>query len=72
MLPVANLVAVMSLVFNSIFYKNNNNDMTSYYDLTHQDYRKTSNIRRTLVYNNIVKPPVTPVGAAPSTSLFST
>ena len=40
------------------------------------DYRKTSNIRRTLVGNKIVDHSdvvgVSPVGAAPTTSSFST
>ena len=40
------------------------------------DYRKVSNIRRTLVGNKIVDPSdvvgASPVGAAPTTSSFST
>ena len=43
---------------------------------THMDYRKVSNIRRTLVGNKIVDHSdvvgASPVGAAPTTSSFST
>ena len=45
-------------------------------NIKHQDYRKTSNISRTFVGNNIVDNSdvvgAPPVGAAPTTSSFST
>ena len=50
--------------------------MVIYHENINKTYRKTSNIRRTLVGNDIVDHSdvvgASPVGAAPTTSSFST